>query len=43
MVTNLLELVGVVCVAAFLYFVWPPLVLLGVGTALIVGASRVDR
>lgn len=33
MLTTLLDLLGVGCLAAFAFFVWPPLVLLVVGLA----------
>lgn len=33
--TTVLDVAGVVCVLAFLFFVWPPLPLLGLGAALL--------
>jgi hypothetical protein len=38
-VNNLLELVGYALVVAFLWFVWPPLCLLGAGLLLVVWAN----
>jgi hypothetical protein len=38
-VNNLLELAGYGLVIAFLWFVWPPLVLLGAGVLLVVAAN----
>lgn len=47
MVSNLLELVGYALILAFLWFVWPPLVLLGAGVLLVLWANaraiRPDR
>lgn len=40
MVNTFLEVVGVVCVGAFVYVVWPPLLLLLVGVVLVVAANR---
>lgn len=37
--TNLVELAGYGLVLAFLWFLWPPLVLLGAGVLLIVWAN----
>lgn len=39
MVNNLLEFVGYVLVVTFLWFVWPPLCLLGTGLLLVVWAN----
>ena len=39
MVTGLVELIGFALVVAFLYFVWPPLVLLGAGLLLVLWAN----
>ena len=36
---DLLEALGFLLVLAFLWFVWPPLVLLGAGILLVVGAN----
>lgn len=36
---NMLELAGYGLVVAFLWFVWPPLVLLGAGVLLVVAAN----
>lgn len=38
-VSNLAELVGYALILAFLYFVWPPLVLLGAGVLLVFWAN----
>lgn len=37
MVSALLQLVGLACLGAFLYIVWPPLLLLFAGVALTAG------
>jgi hypothetical protein len=37
------ELVGVACIAAFAFFVWPPACLLVVGTALLVATWQASR
>ena len=39
----LLQLVGLVCLGAFLYLAWPPLLLAFVGMALIAGPELADR
>lgn len=39
MTNNLIETVGYVLLVAFLWFVWPPLVLLGAGVLLVVLAN----
>lgn len=39
MVNNLAEAVGYALIVAFLYFVWPPLALLGAGVLLVVWAN----
>lgn len=39
MVNDLLELLGLILVVAFLWFVWPPLVLLGSGLLIVVWAN----
>lgn len=39
-ITDVIETVGYVLVGAFLYFVWPPLVLLGAGLLLIAYVYR---
>lgn len=36
--TTVLDVAGVVCVLAFLWFVWPPLPLLGLGVALLLAS-----
>ena len=36
--TTVLDVAGVVCVLAFLWFVWPPLSLLGLGVALLLAS-----
>ena len=36
--TTALDVSGVVCVLAFLWFVWPPLSLLGLGAALLLAS-----
>lgn len=43
MLTTLLELLGIVLVAVFAWFVWPPLPLLVVGVALLVAAWSFER
>lgn len=43
MVTILLQLVGVAFLSAFLFVVWPPLVLAAVGAILLVGPEIVAR
>jgi predicted membrane metal-binding protein len=40
--SEVIEVVGVLCVAAFFYLVWPPLALLVVGLALLVGGLALD-
>lgn len=39
MLNDLIELVGFVCLAAFAWFVWPPLVLLVAGLLLVLLAN----
>lgn len=39
MVSNLAELAGYALVVAFLWFIWPPLVLLGSGLLLVLWAN----
>jgi hypothetical protein len=36
MLTTVLELIGVTCLAAFAFLVWPPLALVAVGAAALV-------
>lgn len=43
MVNLLLQLVGCVCLGAFLFVVWPPLVLAVAGVALLVGPELAAR
>lgn len=43
MVSALLQLVGLACLAAFLWIVWPPLVLAVVGVALVAGPEVIER
>lgn len=39
MLNNVIEAVGYLLLVAFLWFVWPPLVLVGAGALLVVGAN----
>lgn len=43
MLTTLLGIFGAAAVAGFAWFVWPPLVLLVVGAALLVAAHEASR
>lgn len=43
MLTTLLGVLGTVSLAGFAWFVWPPLVLLVVGSALLVAAHEVSQ
>lgn len=42
MLTTLLDLLGVLCLAAFAWFVWPPLALLVVASAALVVSRRLS-
>jgi hypothetical protein len=37
------EIVGVACLAAFAFFVWPPACLLVVGAAILLGSWRASQ
>lgn len=39
MVSNLIEFVGYALIVAFLWFIWPPLALLGAGILLVMWAN----
>lgn len=43
MVSILLQLVGLACLAAFLYIAWPPLLLAALGLVLVFGVELADR
>ncbi len=41
--TTVLDILGVACVAAFAFFVWPPACLLVIGTAALLMSWRASR
>lgn len=43
MLTTLLDLLGVACVAAFAFFVWPPACLIVIGAACLYVSWRASR
>lgn len=43
MLSSLLDVVGVACLAAFAWFVWPPLSLLVAGAAMLLVSWRLTR
>lgn len=43
MVSILLQLVGLACIAAFLYLLWPPSLLGALGLVLVFGVEMADR
>lgn len=41
--TTVLDLIGIICLAAFAFLVWPPLPLLVLGVAALVASWRASR
>lgn len=41
--TTVLDILGIVCVAAFAYFIWPPAALGVVGVAALLASWRASR